>query len=176
MEWAWSRQGAACLGADLLRACPPGLPPRGGEPEPAGHAAPGRRDGQGRLLLSQFRRSPAGPQLPQRPAPVGAGAAGREGLAGRARPTETGKGAEGTEGKARDGVWPPWPLRPGRALQELKSSRRARPGGEEAGFLGHSGVCPCPGDNRHRPGRGRGVGGVSGVGQVPRRPSNVSRG
>lgn len=132
MEWAWSRQGAACLGADLLRACPPGLPPRGGEPEPAGHAAPGRRDGQGRLLLSQFRRSPAGPQLPQRPAPVGAGAAGGEGLAGRARPTETGKGAEGTEGETRDGVWPHWPLRPGSSAgteEFQKGAARRRRGG-----------------------------------------------
>lgn len=63
----------------LTRTCarPSGIPPRGGEPELPGRAAPGRRDVQGRLLLSQLRRGPKGPQLPQRPAPVRAGASGQ---------------------------------------------------------------------------------------------------
>lgn len=63
----------------LTLACarrPAGISPRGGEPEPAGRAAPGRRDVQGRLLLSQFRGGPKGAQQPQRQPPVRGGASG----------------------------------------------------------------------------------------------------
>lgn len=82
----------------LTRACarPAGIPPRGGEPEPARREAPGRRDVQGRLLLSQLRRGPKGPQLPQRPAPVRGGARwqGR----GRRGPRRSSNGVGGAVG------------------------------------------------------------------------------
>lgn len=68
------RKGQPARALTWALARPPGIPPWGGGPEPACHAAPGRCDVRGRLLLSQLCRGPAGPQLPQRPAPVRGGA------------------------------------------------------------------------------------------------------
>lgn len=125
------------LAGALTPACArtPGIPPRGGEPELGRHAAPGRRDVQGRLLLPQLRRGPAGPQLPQRLPPVRGGASRwRAGL---------GRRAQGPKGR-RQGAWV-WPRPPSHPrlcggnregrLGRKAWSRRKRGGG---GFPGYS--------------------------------------
>lgn len=63
-EWGqkWQVQPPWALTWACTCTCPPGIPPQGGEPEPAGCAALGRRVVQGWLLPSQLCGGPAGPQ------------------------------------------------------------------------------------------------------------------